>query len=255
MDIRKFRANELNPAAYNPRKNLKPGDKEYEKIKASIERFGFVEPLVVNVRGGLNRIVGGHQRYKVLVELGVVDIDCVVMDCDEQTEKACNIALNKVGGEWDFSTLADLLGELNTGAFDMELTGFSGDELSQMMGKTLELTDKYTQKIKPPIYEPTGDMPDITELYDDSKTKQLLDDINKAKIPEPIKQFLNIAAQRHTSFHFGNIAEYYCHADASVKELIEQSGMVIIDYNKAVENGFVQLITKLETLSKEESND
>jgi ParB-like chromosome segregation protein Spo0J len=136
MDLQTFKLTDLKPAGYNPRKNLKPGDKEYEKIKASIESFGFIEPLVVNIRDGKNTVVGGHQRLKVLLELGVKDTKCVTVDYDDITEKACNVALNKIGGDWEFSALADLLTELNTGAFDMELTGFDEKELDKMMGWT-----------------------------------------------------------------------------------------------------------------------
>ena len=69
MDIRKIPTEKLNPAKYNPRKNLKPGDPEYEKLKRSITEFGYVEPIIWNKRTG--NIVGGHQRYKVLLALGI----------------------------------------------------------------------------------------------------------------------------------------------------------------------------------------
>ena len=92
MDIQKIPAAWLNPAAYNPRKDLKPGDKEYEKLKRSIAEFGFVEPVIWNRQTG--NVVGGHQRLKVLLDMGVTDIDCVVIDLDLQREKALNIALN-----------------------------------------------------------------------------------------------------------------------------------------------------------------
>ena len=82
MDIQKLSIEKLNPSAYNPRKDLKPGDAEYEKLRRSIEEFGYVEPIIWNKRTG--NIVGGHQRYKVLVALGYTDVDCVVLDIDEQ---------------------------------------------------------------------------------------------------------------------------------------------------------------------------
>lgn len=262
MDLKTFKLDELNPAHYNPRKDLKPGDKEYEKIKNSIEAFGFVEPLIVNIRDGANRIVGGHQRYKVLKELGVNETKCVIVDYDDITEKACNVALNKIGGDWEFTALADLLTELDTGAFDMELTGFDEDELAQLMGWTPdgdntapELSENYTQKITPPIYEPKGKEPKIQELFDDSKSKQLIADIDSADISEDIKQFLRVAAQRHTAFHFGNIAEYYCHQTPEVQDLMERSALIIIDYNKAIECGFVHLVEELQKLAEEESDN
>jgi len=97
MNIQKIPAAYLNPAAYNPRKDRKPGDKDYEKLKRSIAEFGYVEPVIWNIRTG--NVVGGHQRLKVLVDLGHTEIDCVVVDLDPQREKALNVALNKIQGD------------------------------------------------------------------------------------------------------------------------------------------------------------
>lgn len=99
MEIRKVDAGRLNPAAYNPRRDLKPGDKDYEKLKRSIAEFGFVEPVVWNERTGF--VVGGHQRLKVLLDMGVTEIDCVVVDMEPEREKALNVALNRIQGDWD----------------------------------------------------------------------------------------------------------------------------------------------------------
>ena len=99
----------LKPAEYNPRKKLKAGDKEYEKIKASIEEFGFADPLVVNAD---MTIIGGHQRLTVAVDLGFIEVPCAVVDIDKTREKALNIALNKITGAWDENLLADLLKDI-----------------------------------------------------------------------------------------------------------------------------------------------
>ena len=85
-------------AKYNPRKDLKPGDEEYQKIKRSIEEFGFVSPLVVNKD---MTVIGGHQRLKVLIEMGYKEVECIVVDLEKTKEKALNIALNQIRGEWD----------------------------------------------------------------------------------------------------------------------------------------------------------
>lgn len=124
----------LNPAAYNPRKDLKRGDPEYDHLANSIEAFGYLEPIVWNKRTG--NVVGGHQRLKVLIERGDTEAEVVVVDYDETTERAANLALNKIHGDWDFPKLADLLTELDTGAFDIDLTGFSEGELKNIMGWT-----------------------------------------------------------------------------------------------------------------------
>jgi len=131
MEIRKIPIEKLNPAAYNPRKDLQPGDLEYEKLKRSMQEFGYVEPIVWNKRTG--NIVGGHQRYKVLFDTGAQEVDCVVVDLDETKEKALNLALNKIQGDWDYLKLKDLLQELDTGEIDIELTGFGLDEIEQLL--------------------------------------------------------------------------------------------------------------------------
>ena len=79
---------DLKPAAYNPRKKLKSGDAEYEKIKNSIQEFGFADPLVVNAD---MTIIGGHQRLTVAMDLGFIEVPCAVVDVDKTREKALNI--------------------------------------------------------------------------------------------------------------------------------------------------------------------
>jgi DNA modification methylase len=132
MQIEKIEIGRLKAAPYNPRKKLKPGDAEYEKLKRSIEEFGFVEPVIWNKRTG--NVVGGHQRVSVLKDLGYTEIDTVVVDIDTQKEKALNIALNKISGEWDETLLTDLLKDLEQSGFDLELTGFDMAEVKDLYG-------------------------------------------------------------------------------------------------------------------------
>lgn len=129
MEFRKIKIADLVPASYNPRKKLKPGDKEYEKIKNSITEFGYVEPVIVNLD---LTIIGGHQRVTVLSDLGYVEIDCIVVDVDKAKEKALNIALNKITGEWNKELLADLIQELQKADFDVSFTGFEPPEIEQL---------------------------------------------------------------------------------------------------------------------------
>jgi len=131
MKIEKIPISKINPAPYNPRLDLKPGDAEYEKIKRSITEFDLVEPLVWNKQTG--NLVGGHQRLKVLKEQGIKEIEVSVVDLEPSKEKALNIALNKAQGDWDFPKLKDLLQELDTGEFDIGITGFDTDEIETLM--------------------------------------------------------------------------------------------------------------------------
>ena len=118
----------INPAPYNPRKDLKPGDVEYEKIKNSVKFHGLVAPLVVN---GFNDVlVGGHQRLKVLKELGYTDIPCAVVNIeDEKVEMALNLALNHAVGTADKAKTAEIVVSLDDGNFPVDLIPFTEDEI------------------------------------------------------------------------------------------------------------------------------
>ena len=150
MKIDRLSIDKLKFADYNPRKDLKSGDTEYEKLKRSIEHFGYVEPIIVNDRTGL--VVGGHQRVKVLKDLGYTEIEVVHVDLDDTNEKALNIALNKISGDWDAEKLEDLLRELNVDTdIDMMLTGFDTSELDTLFSgamKELDELDKENNKKK-----------------------------------------------------------------------------------------------------------
>jgi DNA modification methylase len=130
LEFIKLKIDQLVHAEYNPRKDLKAGDPEFEKIKNSIENFGYCEPIIVNQD---YTIVGGHQRAKVLKSLGYDEVDCVIIDIDKTKEKALNIALNKITGEWDFDALAGLLEELKADDYNIELTGFDFSEMEKMI--------------------------------------------------------------------------------------------------------------------------
>ena len=130
MQIEKKNVKELLPADYNPRKDLKPGDPEYEKLKRSIEQFGYVEPVIWNEQTG--RVVGGHQRLKVLTDMGITEVDVVVVSLSDEKEKALNIALNKISGAWDNEKLALVIADLQGTDFDVSLTGFDPEELDDL---------------------------------------------------------------------------------------------------------------------------
>ena len=136
MQIEKMDISRLNPAEYNPRKDLKPGDPEYEKLKRSMEQFGYVEPVVWNK--STEKVISGHQRLKILVDMGKKEVDCVVVEMDEEKEKALNIALNKINGEWDNDKLAMLISDLQGSDFDVSLTGFEEAEIADLFEKVGE---------------------------------------------------------------------------------------------------------------------
>lgn len=139
MVFEKIHVTELKAAEYNPRKDLKPGDPEFEKLKRSLEQFGYVEPVIWNKTTG--NVVGGHQRLKVLQTLGYTEIDCVVVELDSEKEKALNIALNKISGDWDKDKLALLITDLQASDFDVSLTGFDPAEIDDLFKDGTETKD------------------------------------------------------------------------------------------------------------------
>ena len=152
--LRSIPVSELKPAEYNPRKKLKPGDKEYEKIKNSIQEFGFADPLVVNTD---MTIIGGHQRLTVAMAMGYTEVPCAVVNVDKTKEKALNIALNKITGAWDDSLLADLLVDLQNEDFNTDFTGFEAAEIEQLFSSvhdkdiTEDAFDVSQELQKPPV--------------------------------------------------------------------------------------------------------
>lgn len=136
MQIEKLKTELLVPADYNPRKDLKPGDPEYEKLKRSIEQFGYVEPVIWNKT--TSHVVGGHQRLKVLLDMGITEVECVVIEMNEEKEKALNIALNKISGDWDKDKLMLLIADLQGADFDVSLAGFEPAELDALFKDSLK---------------------------------------------------------------------------------------------------------------------
>jgi DNA modification methylase len=162
MDIIKIPIDKINPAPYNPRIDLKPGDTEYEKLKRSIEEFGYIDPLIWNKRTG--NLVGGHQRFKILLEKGLTEIEVSVVDLDETKEKALNLALNKISGDWDESKLTDLLSELEESEIDIELTGFDQDDL-------VDLIESLESELPVEVEEDNFDVEEELENIEEPETK------------------------------------------------------------------------------------
>ena len=173
MNIQTIPLARLHPARYNPRADLKPGDPEYDMLAKGIGEFGLVVPLVWNKRSG--NLVGGHQRLKVLKQAGIKEVQVSVVDLPDDKEQALNIALNKISGEWDMPALKDLIEGLDTGDIDMDLTGWTGDELEDLMLQVHqgETEDDAVPEVKKSICK-TGD------LWELGKHRLLCGDATKA---------------------------------------------------------------------------
>lgn len=237
---------ELKPYENNPRHN----DMAVDAVAASIQQFGFKNPVIIDKDGV---IVAGHTRYKAAKKLGITDIPCISADdlSDEQI-KAFRLADNKTAelAEWD----EDLLGKEMQGIINIDMSQFGFSVGEDELGEEMQ-DDKYTLKVKIPQYEITGECPEISDMLDSSKADELIQEVEAADIQEEVREFLIQAARRHNVFNYRNIAEYYAHAEPEVQKLFEKSALVIIDVNDAIANGYVQLATDITDIMEGEADE
>lgn len=275
----------------DPRNARKHGDKNLAAVRSSLTRFGQVKPIVVDADGIVLAGNGTLEAAKALgwKRLAVVRVPLTGADArayalaDNRTAELA---------EWDWEELASQTRELGAEAMldigwddadlsallsaDLEAPLVSAPRVPQLIGgasavpplpvagvagapdaaagpPAAEAPKKlYTTKADTPIYVPRGDCPDVAELVDRSKTLALLSEIEAAPIPDNIKAFLRCGAYRHDRFNFKLIAEFYAHADAEVQRLFENSALVIIDIDRAVELGFVELSATMQEIFESE---
>ena len=245
MQVVNKKVSELIPYENNPRIN----EEAVTYVANSIKEFGFKVPIIVDKN---NVIVAGHTRLKAAEKLGLEEVPTIVADdLNEEQIKAFRLADNKVSefSQWDLGKLEEELNNI-TGV-DMEDFGFINDNFDDIEIENQE--NPYTMKVKIPQYEMHGEMPEIFELINTSKTNELLDRIEKSNVSDEQKIFLKQAAQRHLQFDYSKIAEYYAHQDKEMQELMEDSALVIIDINDAIANGYVELSSTLEEMLRDEA--
>jgi hypothetical protein len=238
---------DVKPYERNPRVISK---RAVEAVAESIRRFGWRQPIVVDKD---YVIIVGHVRYEAAKQLGLKRIPVhVATTLTPQQVAAYRIADNKTNEltRWDSDLLgqelADLLA-LPDVQFDWVTLGFSQTELDKLFLDIDNAEDRearYVNIAKSIFYQPRmSEPPKIEELFDDSEAAPLLE---KAKeVPEPLRTLLTYAAVRFVRFRFDKIAEFYCHADDQTKRLFEDMCLVIVDYDKAIEKGWLQLIKGL----------
>lgn len=244
----------LVPYARNARTHT---DEQVAQIAASIEEFGFAAPVLADERG----IVAGHGRVlaarRLLDNLRAIRLPSgvvlpagfvPVLDCSgwsEAQRRAYVIADNKIAERagWDASLLRLELEDLEAAEFDTSVLAFSDDELAQVVfGEPGDAAQRYVQSATSPVYTPKGERPAASALVDTAKADELAAVIREAAgITEDERAFLLLAAARHTVFNYHLIAEFYCHASPAVQSLMENSALVIIDFDKAIEHGYVQM--------------
>lgn len=244
MKIEQIATDKLIPYARNAKKH---DASQVKSIAGSIKEFGFNNPVLIDKANG---IIAGHGRVLAAEKLGLKEVPCIRLGHLTENQKRAYILadnrLAEMGGGWDMEMLRLELDEIDFGELDdFNLDDLGDFEFPEINKESSNIDDVYTNKIISPVYQPKGDCPNVDELYNRDKTKALIQEIDKSKIHDDIKIFLKFAAERHSIFNFRNIAEFYCHVHKDIQELMEKSGLVIIDLNKAIENGFVDLTEKL----------
>jgi len=194
-----------------------------------------IRPIVVNKDGF---ILGGNMRFKASLEAGLKEVPIIVTDLTEQQQKEFLIKDNVSGGEWDWDMLANEWDLNDITRWGLDLPIYDSED------------DLYSTKIESPIYTPKGEKPKEFELYDLSKYDSIIEEINKSELSDEEKTFLKITASRFIEFDYRKIAEYYSNANKEVQSFMEKQALVIIDYNQAIELGFVKLYDTLKTLSE-----
>jgi hypothetical protein len=240
---------DLIPYALNSREH---SDEQVAQIAASIRAFGFTNPVLIDEQ---NNLIAGHGRVLAARKLAMEQVPAIVVTgMDERKRRALIIADNKLAlnASWNMDALLVEIRDL--GDEFGKLMGFSQDELLDVL-KSNEDENEYTKKVSAPIYEPTGPKPEIEEMFNDEKTRELLYAIEGSGLSDEEKRFLTLAAGRHTVFNFEVIANYYAHASKECQDLMEDSALIIIDFKKAIENGYVKMSEKFSEIYLSEQFD
>jgi hypothetical protein len=255
---------------------IHPTDNQ-EAIRRSLETFGQRKPIVVS---SVNTVVAGNGTMQAALDLGWETITVVRIpeDWSEDQIRAFAIADNKTTdmSKFDVAVLKSQLQDLHVSEFDIDMLGFSVDELDSLgevsavagsvsdsdwddedddlpVGR--EVGGEYTSKIMIPQYEVVGDQPGLDDLVNDQKAELLREQVRSSEIPDDVKDFLLMAANRHTVFNYKKVAEYYPHASPEVQRLMEESALVIIDVDDAIALGYAKFSERMMELQAQDGYD
>ena len=234
----------------HPRNPRRHPQRQREAVHDSLERVGWIAPVIENRRTG--NLLDGHERVWQALATNS-EVPYVVVDVAEADEAFVLATFDPIGAlaEIDAAAFADVLRDVDTGsAAIQEMLAKMAEDVGIDWGEPPPIEDSsYSSKIEAPIYEPSGSKPAVGDLYDDIRTQALLSDIQAADwLTEEEQRFLEVAARRHTVLHYNRIADFYAHADAKTQKLMEDSALVIIDFERAIELGYVRLSQEIGAL-------
>lgn len=219
-------------------------EEQIEQIINSIQRYGNNDPIAIDEN---NVIIEGHGRYIALKRLGVEEIPVIKLEhLTEEQKREYILVHNKLTMNTGFD-IEKLQAELEL--IDYDMSNFDFEVFEEYVE---ELESPYTDKITTPTYKPTKEKaPEVCELFDIGKCRRLIEEIEQSDLDDEVKEFLKIASYRHVVFDYRNIAEFYSHADKETQELFEKNLLVIVDYNKAIENGVVAITSQIMEMADE----
>ena len=246
-------------------KNARRHDqRNLDAIAESLREHGQRKPIVAQKVGERLVVRAGNGTLQAAKALGWKRLAVLVVEEDDREATRYALRDNRTAelAEWDDEALRQALRECAESEAEIAALGWTPEEFSSdsigdaLRAEKAENLSTYTQKIKAPIYVPTGEKPSVASLVDRKKAEELIASISASAVPEDISQFLRSAAERHARFDFGRIAEFYAHASPEVQRLMEDSALVIVDFNRAIEGGFVKLTSALGRLADlEEAGD
>lgn len=239
--IREIEANrgQIDGLPKNPR-TIK--DERFRALKKSIEdapEMLALRELLVFPHKGKFVVIGGNMRLKACKELGYKELPCKVIDENTPVEKLREYAIkDNVGfGDDDWDAL-----KMDWDRVEVEDWGMVWQSEEE------KVINNYSRKIEIPTYEPNPDGAELDACVDLSKYSELMKRIETSKVSDEEKAFLRLSATRHIVFNYAKIGDYYAQASAEMQNLMEDSALVIIDFKKAIEKGFVKLSETLAEL-------
>ena len=243
-ELRQVKASDLIP---NPRNWRMHPNGQVNALSGILAEIGYADALIAYETPDGLMLIDGHLRAEATPDM---EVPVLITDLNEDEANKLLMTLDPLAS----------MAETNIELFDelRQITTIDNAELREMLDaiaggnlKTLQALEEptenpYTKEIRIPIYQPTGAQPRITELRDRQTADALIDEIRKADLPDDIEKFLLDAAERHVAFNYERIANYYAHASTEIQELMERSALVVIDYDQAIANGFINLIEDID---------
>ncbi len=245
----------LDSILFNPRNWRIHPLSQQDALKGVLEEVGWVQQVIVNKRTG--NLIDGHLRCQLAAREGAQTIPVVYVDVSEDEEALVLATLDPIGAmaATDKQKLDELFAGIQSENENVRkmMDEIAAKEKLDFGGNS---TDKqYSANIQAPVYIPKGDKPNISELYNQTKSKELISEIDNSNLPEDEKEFLKAAARRHTVFNYKLIAEYYAHSDITTQKLMEDSALIIIDFGRAIELGYIQLSNDIVSQFKRDFDD